>query len=390
MNKWITVPALLTLGAVISLPASAADIRFNGFASVVGGMTLNEGTTPGPDFPFPALSPETKTVFTADRTTEGVYDDEWSFDPDSNYGLQILADLGDGLSVTAQITGNGGENFEAKVQWAYISYDLTPEATLSLGRQRIPYFFYSDYLDVAYAYHWIRPPIETYSSPVSNYNGMQYLQQFSFGSWDGRVQLYGGNASTVTEGREIQTNNMVGFVGYIANDWLQLRATYLVSDLALEDSVLNGESQGRDNPVDTAFSGVAARMQLGNGFVVAEYTIQDLDEPVAANVGIANEENVGWYVSAGYAIGSVTPHITYGEIEENYTTDATLGAPIYTTDQKRVGESVTVGMRWDFHPSAAFKMEYQTSQDKSTEQQKAIWGEQRETDLFSLGVDVLF
>lgn len=393
MNKWTAVPALLTLGAVISMPVHAADIRFNGFASVVGGMTLNEGTVPGPEFPAVIPLPESETTFTADRTTAGIYDDEWSFDPDSNYGLQIMADLGDGLSVTAQITGAGGEDYEAEIQWAYISYDLAPETTLSLGRQRIPFFFYSDYLDVAYAYHWIRPPVEAYSSPTSNYNGVQLLQQFSLGDWDGRVQLYGGNAAAEAENREIETNNMIGVVGYIANDWLQLRATYLVSELWAEGSVSpEGDVQDRDNPVDTAFAGVAARAQLGNGFVVTEYTLQHLDEPVGTNFGVANEDVIGWYVSAGYTFGSVTPHITYAEKEDHYTDEAYLipNSPLFTTDQKRIRETVTVGLRWDFHPSAAFKAEYSTSSDESTAEEKAVWGEQNEVDLFTLGVDVLF
>lgn len=391
MKKWVTTPMAALIGISSISPTFAADIRFNGFASVVGGMTSNQGQLKNPLAPTPAF-PEGDETFLADGPSNGIYDDDFSFRPDSIYGLQVTADVGEGLSVTAQFTGAGGEDFNAEVQWAYASYDVTPSGTVSAGRMRIPYFFYSDYLDVAYAYPWIRPPAEVYSIPVSGYEGVQYLQQFSVGSWDGRFQAYYGESKDLAAGgRELLGQDLTGVVAYIANSWLQLRASYLIEDLSVEGAAFNGVLQDEENPVASSFGGVAARAQLGDGFVIAEYILSENEDPIAPNLGEASNELNAWYVSVGYTFGSFTPHLTYAEKDTTATADADFGfGPLYTKDQSRANASITAGVRWDFHPSAALKAEYTSSKNKSSNEAAAIWGEEGEVDLFTVGIDLIF
>lgn len=389
MKKRFAVSMLAILGSASLSPAHAADIRFNGFASVVGGMTVKEGKVKAPQPGFP----EGDATFLADAPTGGTYDSNFSFSPDTIYGLQVMADLGDGLSATAQFTGAGGEDFDVQIQWAYLSYNIIPEGTVSAGRMRFPYFFYSDYLDVAYAYHWIRPPVEVYAIPASDYEGVQYQQQFTLGSWDGRVQVYYGNAEAEIKGKALNSDDLVGLVGYISNDWLQFRATHVITDVSVEGSeLIPGVPQDRDNPVGTSFSGIAARAQLGDGFIMAEYTLQELDDPISANSGQATEKSAAWYVTAGYSFGSITPHLTYAEKKSDRTTDANLfgGPALYSKEQTHSNSSVTAGVRWNFHPSAAFKVEYTSSTDESSKEYAAIWGDESEVDVFTVGVDVIF
>jgi hypothetical protein len=154
MNHKLLTRSLLAAGIALAVSsAQAAEVRINGFASIVAGKTFSEGTDN-----TSAGSAKGESTFQADQPTQGTYDSTLDFKPDTVYGLQFTADLGDKLSVTGQLTGAGGEDFETKVTWAYATYELNENWTVQAGRQRIPLFFYSDFLDVGYAYHWMRPP----------------------------------------------------------------------------------------------------------------------------------------------------------------------------------------------------------------------------------------
>jgi len=366
------------------------ELKFNGFASVVAGQTLNQGTvlTRGGLSETPPNAAVTSTgdaTYLADSPAGGEYDDEISFKPDTIFGLQISADLGHGLSMTGQITGSGGEDFDANVAWAYLSYEMSDSWTMIAGRQRLPLFFYSDFLDVGYAYHWMRAPIETQTA-MDPLDGIQFRHEGSLGSWDTRLQVYAGTSDNESSslGDEVNMDNAVGGVFYVANDWLQLRATHTVGDLYLAET---GEvfGQGEDDSVGVAFSGLAAHMTLGQGFVIAEYITYSFDDPIQP---VGWDTYTGGYVSGGYRIGDLTPHVTFStetqELKESVFAAAGL------TDGDDSTDSVTVGVRWDFHPQAAFKLEYQVRMDESDDNIQAFYGDRNEVDLVSVGFDVIF
>ena len=89
------VSLLASAIGLIATPALATDIRIDGFASIVAGQTLDHDEGP--------------------MLNRG-YTDRATFNEDSIYGIQFRADLQDGLSATAQFTGKGTEDFEAKIK----------------------------------------------------------------------------------------------------------------------------------------------------------------------------------------------------------------------------------------------------------------------------------
>lgn len=381
MNKILVTPCLLA-ASVLSTTALAADVRFNGFASVVGGMTLNEGKSI-------VNGSEVNSQFSADDPSRGVYDEDLSFKPDTIFGLQVSADLGKGLNVTGQFTGAGGENFDANVAWAYISYELNDSWTMIAGRQRLPVYFYSDYLDVGYAYHWMRPPTEA-QIPIDTIEGIQFTHSGSIGAWDTRFQIYGGagDAETAT-GSEFGLEDTVGVVAYASNDWLQLRATYMTTDIWFNFTADVGPAlaaqagQSDEDPTTVDFAGVAAHATFGNGFVGAEYINFKFGDPISFT---GWDSFTGGYITAGYRIGKVTPHITFSTFEQPISNEAFAVA----LDGDESADSVTIGIRWDFHPQAALKAEYQTRTDETDDSIKTAQGEVWETDVVSVGFDVIF
>jgi len=394
-------PKLLTasiLAASLSLGATAqaADVRINGFISVVGGATLNEGTTIN-------RGVESKSVFTANGPTNAVYDDDISFKPDTMFGLQVSSNLGEGLSVTGQITGSGGEDFDANVAWAYLSYEFNDTWALMAGRQRIPFYLNSDYLDVGYAYHWIRPPTVT-DSIVDDFEGLQFRRTGYIGDWDTSLQFFAGeNSATSDVVGELGLESILGAAYFMGTDQLHLRAIYMSAGMYIDNLSSDkipglhpifgpiwaaaGFAQGDDNPIEISFAGLAARWNFGSSFLMAEYVTSELDEPI---LGQGFTGNSGYYVSLGHQVGLFTPHITYSVRESEFetTTRGVFNGNIVASPSEN--SSVTIGLRWDFHPSAAFKVEYLTRSDDSSADRIAAKGSVSEVDLFSAGIDVIF
>ncbi len=377
-------------GLTLTSSVQAADVRINGFASVVAGTTLSEGTGT-----HHFTGAESDAVFAADKVTGGAYDDEISFKPDSTFGIQISSDLGHGLSVTGQITGHGGEDYDAVISWAYIGYDLTDNLSLQAGRQRLPFYYYSDFIDVGYAYHWVRPPSSLAIAIFDTFEGLNLRYSGYTGGWDWNASLMGGGGDEDVESiGTITIEKMYGTVIKANNSWLQLRGSYFEMDQLYPDVnylTLNGEVQGTDdNPLGTTFYGLAAHMTFGNAFVVSEFTHVEYDEPLGADNGaIGFDEEDGWYISAGYRMGDFTPHITVGEKD---TTFVETGA---ATTGSRIAKELTVGVRWDFHPSAAAKFEYSSISDDSNDFYKnqiglVGYGDSLEVDVITVGVDVIF
>ena len=395
MQPNLLAAGIVAAGLTLGITAQAADVRINGFMSVVGGMTLSEGKSPSGD----------KSTYTANGPTNGVYDDDISFKPDTIFGLQVSTNLGDGLSATGQITGAGGEDFDANVAWAYITYEFNDEWALMAGRQRIPFYLNSDYLDVGYAYHWMRPPTET-DSIVDDFEGVQFRHTGFMGDWDTRLQIFlGENSSESATLGSLGLEDILGVAYFMSTDQFQLRTVYLVTDLKIDSlSSANiaaigafsptfatlaaaGIGQGDANPIGTSFAGVAGRWNFGNSFLMAEYVTYEFDDAI---VGNGLKDYNGYYVSLGHQVGKLTPHITYSARESGFETMTAGLANGYALNATEESSTITAGLRWDFHPSAAFKVEYLTRSDDSPDNVIALKGNVREVDLFTVGVDVIF
>lgn len=346
-----------------------AEVNLNGFATIAGGRTLSD-----------------------DDALNG-YDDKFSFDSGSLVGLQAQSDLGDGLSATAQIIARGEDQWEAKFEWAFVGYRFNENIKLLVGRQRIPYYNFSDYLDVGYAYHWIRPPEEVYSLPFDSLDGIGALVTNSLGSVESTFHfLYGRTRDELTIGgapARIDSSDQMSLAWSLTRDWFTLRLGYSQSDLMIDSQTIEtiaaswvqaGFPQFSD-PIsitddDNTWQFIEAGFTIDkdNLLVVVEYTETDLEGTPLT------DKKEAYYGSLGYRVGTVMPHITFGYTENTPGNTSFLdvvpdgvsdgldalkaGTRALFNGSKSENEYITVGTRWDFHPAAALKVEYTAFDDK--------------------------
>lgn len=346
--------------------AYAADINWNGFMSIGAGTTLDSGTT-----------------YTVEPTTGGAYDDDLRLAPESIVGLQAQTVISDDLRATVQMVAKGGADFNTVVDWAYVSYDLSDSLMVNAGRFRLPIYYYSDFLDVGYAYHWIRPPVEVYSAPTSQLEGVSLYHSMFLGDIEVATQAWYGGISEVqkVDGFEstFDSTNNLGVSTLLSWEWFKVRLLYNTTDVASE---LSGEIPGVGafssvSDLDINFVAAAFFADYGNFIWRSEITQADTTNVTApsaiAPASVSSFKDTTWYMSAGYQIGDFTPHITRAEIDPE--------AGSYSVET----QTNTVGVSWAFHPSAAFKLEYTQSERAGSET-----APETDVDVVSFGLDIVF
>lgn len=358
---------LAVAGCLLS-STSYGEIHLSGFASVVGGMTTS-----------------------SDETLYG-YEDSFDFKEGSLFALQASSDLEQGLGVTVQVAAKGEDDWDPEFKWAYLSYDASDNLRLLAGRQRAPFYMYSDYLDVSYAYPWISPPKGVYDLIFDTFDGLGAIYTANFGDLDASFHgIFGRNTDEIDafgESLDIEVNDMTGLATTLNYDWLTLRASYFMGEISLPHSDLEaladgwelfGYSSESDNTRiyedDATFLEFGFQMNFDSVILIGEYTELEIDD-----TPLAEEES--YYVMAGYQFDSVLVHITYGVDDnsvDNYAEDITYMSPtdpnnpldpanIFNTikggteqlivEQESEEDYITIGARYDFHDSAALKFEY--------------------------------
>ncbi|MBB1355302.1 porin [Pseudoalteromonas sp. SR45-5] len=365
--------------AVLASSYASAEVRIKGFASIVGGKSLD-----------------------SDQTLYG-YDDDISFKNESKFALQLSADLQEKLTATAQIIARGEDDFDATFEWAYVTYEYSDELQFSAGKMRVPFYKYSDFLDVGYAYRWVRPPRSVYGIPFSTYEGLSVVYNNQLGDWDSTLQgFYGafdGDIDVFGDSLPAELNNLGGINWSLSYDWFSARTAYIVADTSISSNdsgliglveVLNTNgltSTANDLTTDedeTTFVGIGFSIDYDNFLFDAEYTQFEVEGSILA-------EQSQYYASAGYRIDDVIVHFTYEKNDDKHDSSRfnTLESiPLLNTTVNFALESMraesnvyTIGARYDFHPSAAFKIDFSRFDDDITD---------TETDVVAVGVDLVF
>ncbi|MFT3859012.1 MAG: hypothetical protein QM742_16430 [Aquabacterium sp.] len=338
--------------------AAQADEAFtySGFASFVAGRVIaGDRTEP--------LNSYTCPCFIADYGHGALYAPHWSVKQESKVGLQGTYTFTPALSGTVQVVGRGVDGVKASLEWAYLSYDLSPSWTIQVGRKRLPIYYYSDFQDVGYAYTWVRPPADIYGWEVTNYNGVNATYRTELAGWAVKSNLFGGG-EYVKESlmqriyyetpQRLAWRNIVGGDLVFSKDWLTTRATYIQSHVQQWDRT-DGSMVTPDPGThpDVRYEkqkiyGISANIDIDNWFVRSEYSIFDRS-------GYSYKSRA-YMIGAGARLGKFTPMITHTRYKERND---------FFPDEIQHDKGWSATLRYELTDSIALKAQYDLFKDHS-------------------------
>lgn len=340
---------------------------------------------------------------------------DWDPDVDSRIGAQLSVHPTRNLSAVVQVVSEKGSDgaYTPEVEWANLTYTLSPSLRVRAGRIAVGSGMASEYRKVGFAMPWVRPPAEVYRMlPVTHSDGVDATYTFRRGDLTYEAQLAWGTTDT-----DLAESDGVGL--YQTIDWraLRLKLSYARVDLDIpiitdffEAFELFGE-QGRrvaerydlgSEPLHVA--GLAASYDPGDWFVSAEWLAVRSDT-------IIGDLATG-YVSAGRRFGALTPYATFSRAKRQHSTvvdGLTVSAqppplaPVAAGLNDIIGlilraapdqRTLSLGTRWDVTERIALKAQYDFvdvtdgSPGHFTNQEPGF--QPGRVDVFSLSLDFLF
>ncbi|MCW9046539.1 MAG: hypothetical protein OQK46_00560 [Gammaproteobacteria bacterium] len=276
------------------------------------------------------------------------------FENDSKFGLQVTADVSENMQVVSQILAAGSdENFDLDVEWAYLDWILNDTVSIRGGKVKEPVFLISDYIEVGYAYPWIRPPQEVYrNNPVNTINGFEGLIQMDVGGMGLTIQPYFGSNTEGVPGTgdavQFDASNFYGAAIQLASRSFTFQVSFLQTDVQTINVSGNSALDSFAAEGDAQLISAGISTDVNNFVGYAEFVTRDISE--AAMEGLFPDQDA-WYATVGYRMGNFLPHITVASSEADPVTGGNPGVS---------QDSLTLGIRYEINDSAAFKFEVQS------------------------------
>jgi hypothetical protein len=380
MKKLITT--LMSILALLSF-STVAEVKISGYGSIVAGKTL--GTVDDP------LNPGQKRdeILTADFYDVGQYDNDLSFTPESILAVQGVVDLSAQFKVTAQLVAKGVDDFEPEFDWFYLTYQASDNLTLMAGRRNIPMYYFSEFSEVGYAYPWMRPPSNLYWWQITQFNGIHAMYDFDWGDYSNSItffygneysddnvemlyydKLYGGNARTVNE----LWTDIVGFNWNVSGDNFDIRFVYFQNDRDRETIQQDG-SIDPYTPFSQTFIGIGGTIDLDPFTLLFDWNHVDYDDDIGT-------EFPTYLISVVYNMDEFQPYISYSKADNERTKTAAA------TEDLEEHYISSFGVRYNFLPNAAFKIQYDHFVDQGHE--ATGWAYHGDSDTITVGVDFIF
>lgn len=342
------------------------DLEVSGFVRVIGGYLNSDG-----------------------NSVDG-YRDGISLHQQSLIAIQPTYHVTDQLSGTVQWLGHSGAGRESGIEWAYLTYDLDDQWQIKAGKLRMPFFYYSDSIDVGYSYPWISPPMQLYNNKLfPTFEGGNVSYSSSFGSYSLRLEgLYGhyNNDYVMIGGTRLDAeahfDDMYGFNLNLGRGNYNLRLAYHTGfsqtslgflkplKTALEQAGFSESAETLAATGPMSVYSVGLNYENFSGFLRGEWvrTVTELD---------FSPTQTSYYLMAGKYVGDWTLHLTFACAENTRTRPADELQPFvedptinpglaqlaagyyYTYDRIPTGglNSVTLGTRWDFRANMALKLD---------------------------------
>jgi hypothetical protein len=205
-------------------------------------------------------------------TYQRFIDKNGTFMRDSLAGLQVDSRFADQFGATVQVklaADEGNDNrYEGTISWAFLSFRPNNDWLFRAGKQRIPFYLYSETVDIGVTYDFARLPTEMYSIVSSNdFTGLSFSK--NWGMEDGDLSLDGYWGKSTADFRFWLRDNIPSVqssgAGFLKED--VKGGGLILSYKRYEDAYRIGVHRGilmvRDTPLVTTFPFVALGPGIG-------------------------------------------------------------------------------------------------------------------------------
>lgn len=303
-----------------------------------------------------------------------------NFRGNSKAGLQMTYQLNDRADATIQMVARSGEGddtaWNVDAEWAYIGYQVTDDLKLRAGRLRLPFYMYSDTLEVGYTYPWVKPPVDIYRSPLSAFDGVDMLYNFRTGQVSNRLQVWGGSFADNDQTSSLMLKDLYGASLTSSLGDFSARAMFFTIDIdgtttqkdlgavtlppgvgpcppipGIVNCVVNSGLDVTFTAEDKLdYSSIGLNWDNGEYFVIAETTDLKVEN------GLFFKDEKSGYVSGGMRINQWTPYATYGwsyTINESDFVGTVVGAAPEQSKSKslglrrELGDGLAAKIQWD-------------------------------------------
>lgn len=316
------------------------------------------------------------------------YTRSWSPELDSRLGVQATATLTPRISAVVQILveQQSDGSYTPRVEWANVKYQITPEASVRIGRIIWPIFMVSDHRKIGFVNVWARPPVEVYGLiPLSSGDGVDASYRFALGEFRNTLQAnYGKIDSEFADGGDLKGRNSWGLTVSSERGDARARLGYQQTNVHIEgfDEIFDAFRQFGPEGISIAeryevdgsvlrFFSVGAEYDPGTWFAMAE------SAKVQSRTVIG--DRTGWYVSGGYRFGRLTPYLTYASSDTSSNVsdpgltlsslppelrDAAAGVNAGLNailGSRPIQDSVSIGGRWQLLTTVDLKAQFDHS-----------------------------
>lgn len=383
-----------SVALALSTAARADDsITWHGYLNVVGGILQHE----------PRMDDSDKKQYPGN----GNYDNTLTFDPQSSGAIQATKVLDEKTLVTAQLYAEGRSNdYSASMKWLYLTYNLDANSTFRVGKIGAPIYFYTDFLNVGFAYHWVSLPSEVYRYDTT-VAGVDYVYRNYFDDVEWSAEAFGGsNDQTLAEiDATVKSRNLCGLSFQATKDsWLTGRISFVMSEVSIfsdqltADALLDtaipkikekypfltdetladlreGATPALAEKLDyvskkSIYADIFLKADLENWLMVAEATHSDSDAYLAGPAKAV-------YFSVGYRLSDAMIYTSLSNINAGISDDAKADLSATTDIAAQLasqvsaayaqdGHATTLGVRFDTSPNTAVKFEVTGFEEKAS------------------------
>ncbi|MFZ5519748.1 MAG: hypothetical protein ACOZD0_00940 [Pseudomonadota bacterium] len=166
---------------------------------LAAGLLAWSGTAFAVDLSWSAFGTIGATLSDRDYTYQRFITDSVGFERDTVFGAQVDAQLAPEWSATLQAklapSLRKADRWDLSASWAFVSWRPSNEWLVRVGKLRMPFYLFSENLDVGQSYELARMPMETYAiAPATDTTGLYVTRSWMLGDAELSLDVFSGKA----------------------------------------------------------------------------------------------------------------------------------------------------------------------------------------------------